>query len=235
MKESTLKGLGVFAKVDIPRGTRVLAEPALLKVDRQAVKANDIVEAFKNLPSPQQSLYLDLHGYACDSFKRATESEMGQNWEQIPEIQRTVLAIYKANAFGSVFSLGSRFNHSCVPNIHFAYNPAIEKETFHAIRSITAGEELTIMYINGTNRTRDQRQAHLNQWGFHCACPACEDTLDGKNKEKRRAQLFTLDQELVLIMRLGTEKTYGKALRIAQTMAAIQKSEGLLNRELGVS
>ncbi|KAL3468833.1 hypothetical protein BJX99DRAFT_242626, partial [Aspergillus californicus] len=124
---------------------------------------------------------------------------------------------------------------SCIPNIHFAYNPELRKETFHAIRDIAAGEELTIMYINGTNRTRSQRQAELNRWGFQCTCLACEDTLQGKEREKKRAQLFDLDQKLALGMIMSTQASYMKPLQVAQKMAAIQRSEGLLNRELGVS
>lgn len=160
---------------------------------------------------------------------------MQQTWQEIPELHRTVLAIYAANAFGSVFLLGSRINHSCLPNIHFAYNSMLKEETFHAIRDIMAGEELTIMYINGTNRTRDQRKAELDKWGFTCSCPVCEDTLQGKEREEKRAQLFALDQELAMDAQLGSEKSCGKALRVAQRMAAIQISEGILHRELGVS
>lgn len=235
VKDSALKGLGVFAKANIPCGSRVIAEPALLEV--KGGNAKDIVRAFESLPLSQQSLYLDLHGHACEPFKRAAERDMEQNWQQIPELLRRVLTIYAANAFGNVFLLGSRINHSCIPNIHFANNPVLEKETFHAIRDIMAGEELTITYIGGTNRTRSQRQAELDKWGFRCTCLACNNTLQGREREQKRAELFALDQQLAMSMRIGggTNKSYRKGLRIAQKMASIQKSEGLLNRELGVS
>ncbi|KAK2764551.1 hypothetical protein FQN54_009246 [Arachnomyces sp. PD_36] len=235
VKETPPKGLGVFAKANIPRGTRVISEPALLKVTRKAGSAKDIVRAFKNLPLSQQNLYLELYGYACGLFKRSAEHEMGQKWQLIPELHRTVLAIYAANAFGDVFLLGSHINHSCLPNIHFAYNSELEEETFHAIRDITAGEELSIMYILGTNRTRSQRQAELDKWGFQCNCLACEDTLQGREREEKRAELFALDQKLAMDKYIGTEKSCRKALETAQRMAAIQKSEGLLSREIGVS
>jgi len=103
VKDSAPKGLGVFAKANIPCGSCVIAEPALLKV--KGGNAKDIVRAFESLPSSQQSLYLDLHGHACEPFKRAAEREMEQNWQQIPELHRRVLAIYAANAFGNVFLL----------------------------------------------------------------------------------------------------------------------------------
>lgn len=163
VEESTLNGLGVFAKANIPRGSRVIAEPALLEVKGGKGGAKDIVRAFKNLPSSQRNLYLQLHGYACDACKFFAEREMEQNWQQILELHRTVLAIYAAKAFGNVFLLGSHMNHSCLPNVHFAYNSAVKKETFHAIRDIMLGEELTITYADGTNRTRNQRQAELDK------------------------------------------------------------------------
>lgn len=235
VKVSALKGLGVFAKANIPCGSRVFAEPALLEV--KGGNAKDIVRAFESLPLSQQSLYLDLHGYACEPFKRAAEREMEQNWQQIPELHRSVLAIYAANAFGNVFLLGSRINHSCIPNIHFANNSVLQKETFHAIRDILAGEELTITYIGGTNRTRSQRQAELDKWGFRCTCPACDNTPQGRERERKRAELFALDQQLATLnmgIGDGTKNLY-KGLQIAQKMAAIQRSEDLLNRDLGVS
>ncbi len=193
------------------------------------------MRAFKSHPLSEQSLYLELHVYACDAFKRAAERELGQSWQKIPQLDRTVLRIYAANAFGGVFLLGSRINHSCLPNIHFAYKSNLRKETFHAIRGITAGEELTITYTNGSNRTRAHRQAEVDKWGFRCTCPACEDTLQGRRREEKQGQLFALDQELALNNYFGTEKSWEKALKMAQRMAGIQTSEALVNRELGVS
>lgn len=75
---------------------------------------------------------------------------MGQTWDRIPFLYQIVLSVYASNAIGDVYLLGPRINHSCIPNVHFAFNTAIEKETFHAMRDIQTGEELTIMYNPGT-------------------------------------------------------------------------------------
>jgi preprotein translocase subunit SecB len=165
-KESQGKCLGIFATRNIFCGTRILAEAGVLKVNKDTTDAWDIIHAFERLSSSQEKSYLGLHEYACDLFKRATEREIGQDWEKVPQLHRKVLAIWDANSFGDIFLTGSRINHLCIPNVHFAYNLALEKQTFHAIRNIEAGEEITIMYINGTNRTRDQRQNELGKWGF---------------------------------------------------------------------
>lgn len=95
-----------------------------------------------------------------------------------------------------MFAFGPRINHSCIPKIHFAWNSSVEKETFHVVRDIAVDEELFIMYNLGTNRTRKQRQLELDKYEFLCDCPACENTIEGKKREEKRAQLFTLDQEL---------------------------------------
>lgn len=116
---------------------------------------------------------------------------MGQAWLDLSVLHRKVLAIYAANAFGGgggagVFLLGSCINNSCLPNINFTYNIVLKEETLHAIRDITEGSELTIMYIDGTNRTRDQRQAQLDERGIRCVCLACENTPQGRKREEKR-------------------------------------------------
>ncbi|KAJ5503599.1 hypothetical protein N7463_006473 [Penicillium fimorum] len=231
-KESAQKGLGVFAKTNIPRGTRVISENALLEIDIKTVTLNSIVPAFEHLPPSQQKSYLELYGYAGELFKHFVEYETGKSWQELPEVHRKVLAIYAANAFGYVFFLGSRINHSCIPNVNFAYNPILREEVFHVIRDIVAGEELTVMYIDGTNLTQGQRQNELSRYGFQCTCPACEDTVQGRQRERKRAELAILDQELAATADDGTNESYRKRLQVVQKMSAIQKSEGLLNRQL---
>lgn len=235
VKESTGKGLGVFAITDIPCGARVLAEEPLLRVDEGNGSAKDILSAFQKLSVSQQELYFQLHGFAGAAFKRSAENEIGRAWQAIPPTERDILAIWAANAFGHVYLLGSRFNHSCIPNIHFAHNPTLGKETFHAVRNIAAGEELTIPYIDGMNRTRGQRQVELDERGFVCDCPACENTKDGQRKEEGRAKMFDLDQDLAIQLRLRTPAAWSQALKVAQRLAAMQKSEGLLTRPLGIT
>ena len=127
-------------------------------------------------------------------------------------LKREVLAIWAVNAFGQVFLLGSRFNHSCIPNIHFAYNPNLGKETFHTVRYITAGEELTITYIDCMNRTKGQRQVGLDERGFVCDCLACENTKERAMKEEQRAKMLDLDQDLAISLRLRTPAAWSSTI-----------------------
>jgi hypothetical protein len=204
-------------------------------VDEENGSSKDILTAFKKLSVSRQNSYLQLRGFAGAAFKRSAEKEIGRTWQAMLPTERKILAIWAANAFGHVFLLGSRFNHSCIPNIHFAYNPDLDKETFHAVRNITAGEELTITYVDGMNRTKGQRQVELDERGFVCDCPACENTEEGAMKEEKRAKMFDMDQDIAIQLRLRTPAAWSKAMRLTQRLAAIQKSEGLLTRPLGIT
>ncbi|KAJ5639237.1 uncharacterized protein N7484_007099 [Penicillium longicatenatum] len=152
------KGKGVSAKVNIPLGTRVMSEPALIELqldDNGGFTSMQILQAFALLTPSQQVSFLELSGFGCPALKASVSEEFQNIWENIPELQRDVISIFRKNTFdGMLFLTGSRINHSCIPNLIFAYNPIIGKETFHAIRDIAAGEELTIMYIDGVNRPR---------------------------------------------------------------------------------
>jgi hypothetical protein len=146
--------------------------------------AHKVVRAFNSLPASQQSSYLQLHAFASDALKRMIEEQIGRDWSTLTYMQRKVLAIYQTNNFdGSVVLLGSRINHSCVPNVEATCSLGLDKETFNAVRDITAGEELTTSSIDGANLTKSERQLLLNKWGFTCNCPACEDTPGQRQRE----------------------------------------------------
>ncbi|KFX91231.1 hypothetical protein V490_06014 [Pseudogymnoascus sp. VKM F-3557] len=208
------KGLAIFAKEKIPRGTRLVAESPLLKAPiGHSTGGASVMHAFNNLSASSQQAYLELHGYASEYTK------IRHNWDKLKDLDRQVLAIYVANCWGrDVFRLASRFNHSCIPNTHNAYNSTIRKETFHNIRDIEAGEELTVSYVNICSRS--ERQARLSKWGFECTCPACEDSPEGRNIEKRFVKLAALfqDAESTSSVLLGSEKSIKQFTETAALM-----------------
>ena len=54
---------------------------------------------------------------------------------------------HAAGEGGGIFPVASRINHSCVPNVYHSWNENLQTLTVHAIREITAGEELFTTYI----------------------------------------------------------------------------------------
>ena len=159
-------------------------------------------------------------------------------WNSIDARVRKVLAIAITNMFNQgVFLLGSRINHSCIPNVNFTFNENLNKITFHAVRDIEKGEELTLSYIVEANRTRAMRQSELISRGFMCSCLACEDTPKGRKMEQQRAMLFKLDQDLAKLYQHGGGNTesWKRALESVQKMSAIQNSLGLVTRALTIT
>lgn len=94
--------------------------------------------------------------------------------------------------YGSgLFSLYSRMNHSCVPNVHNSYNPTLKQLTIHAINDIKTGEQIFVDYIGNACRTRQQRAFHLyNTWGITCKCEACTQP----QVNRLRCRMLILDQ-----------------------------------------
>ena len=160
----------------------------------------------------------------------------GKLWQQLTKVERDAIGIYDANSFDvGVYHLPSRINHSCIPNVHYEYNPAIQRGTYHAVRDIEEGEGLLISYINGGGRLKQWRQPKLDLWGFVCKCAACRDDEEGRKREARRKEMFELDQKLAKQSAYGTEMTTVQALKAATRLASLQVAQGIQNRELRTS
>jgi hypothetical protein len=230
------KGKGVFAKAAISGGTRIIAETALLP-SKAGFDAIELLVSFNALIHTDQQAYLSLFSYVDPNFKREVEQGLRMPWNAIDARVRKVLAIAITNMFNQgVFLLGSRINHSCIPNVHFAFNQNLNKATFHAVREIDKGEELTLSYIDSANRTRAIRQSELAPRGFKCTCPACKNTRKSRKAEEQRAILLVLDQELAILQHYGggNMESWKHALESAQEVAAIQISLGLVTRVLSL-
>ncbi|KAL4790311.1 hypothetical protein BDV19DRAFT_394174 [Aspergillus venezuelensis] len=221
IRDSLLGGLGVFAKTDTPKGTRVLAESFL--------------PGYALSPAEQKE-YLSLHKHTGDLARARYARYLRLPWDRITKLHRAVLSVYEANALTNidgVVLLGSRFNHSCVLNVHFAHNEALDKMTFHAVRDIEKGEELAIDYVKAANLTRSHRQEKLSKYEFICTCPACVVSVLADESERKREQMRILDQEFLPAVIFPTNKNCAVAVTAAQELAQLMISEGLFSGRLG--
>ncbi|OAG12344.1 TPR domain protein [Paraphaeosphaeria sporulosa] len=235
VKDTPSSGLGVFATSPIPRATRILSTPLLLSLNGGENPA-EILAAVNKLSAADRAAYLALHPFAPPVRKDLVKRHIGKRWEALEQWERDAIGVYDANSFEvGVYDLPSRINHSCIPNVHYEYNPAIERGTFHAVRDIAEGEELFISYINGGSRLKSWRQPKLDMWGFVCQCAACTPDAEGKKREARRKQMFELDQKLARQSVYGNEMTASQALKAATQLAGLQVAEGIANRELRTS
>ena len=189
------KGRGVFATMAIPRGACLVAEEVLFSVDdvqeplsrynRVTIKrgASDFPH-FQTLVSKADPPS-DESRFETNNFQMGKDRRGGQTC--------------------GIFFQASRFNHSCVPNAYFAWNPELNNGqgqlTVYAIQDIYPSQEILINYrTEDCYKLKDARQAELNNhYGFICDCPAClrqPGHQFGAKSDERRGRMQTLQTKI---------------------------------------
>ena len=134
----------------------------------------------------------------------------------------------------AVFATIARFNHSCIPSCYAAWNPNLGRQTVHALRVISAGEELTIAYLGGAawdGRRSRRREELWRKYRFWCTCEAC--SLSGEAfacSEARRANLYEA-RELLLRAEDALGTAPGTAPGTAELLATVEALWGLAHAE----
>ncbi|KAF9741178.1 set domain-containing protein 5 [Paraphaeosphaeria minitans] len=139
-------GLRVFTTFPIPRATRIPSTPLLPSLN-VVEKPAEILAVVNKLSDADRTAYLALHSFAAPCAKTLSKAH-----------RKAACMTY----------LPFRINHSYIQSVHYEYNPAIERDTFHAIRDIAEVEEAFISYTNG--------------------CTTCTPDAEGKNDSVAGAQ-----------------------------------------------
>lgn len=66
---------------------------------------------------------------------------------------------------------GTKFNHSCVPNIYYYFDHDTLTLSFYSNKKILSGEELVISYISENM----SKSCLVSTYGFTCKCPKCQN------------------------------------------------------------
>ncbi|KDR66618.1 hypothetical protein GALMADRAFT_259142 [Galerina marginata CBS 339.88] len=130
-----------------------------------------------------------------------------------------------STGYGAVVKVGSRINHSCMPNVTHAFTIASFSSQFTAKLDIKAGEQLFTSYC-GLYQSAAERLAELAPYGVVCKCPACLHATP--ETDKLRKEYKTLTQKyMAQIYPLIS----GSRLRVAERMIdpALQFREALIN------
>ena len=202
-------GIGAFAAADMPKGTLILREMALL-----ATTGEDFERDVADLDEPRRRQLFSL----CD-WRAAKAGEA-----------KTALGIVQSNGYpiparegAGVFLNFSRFNHSCLPNIS---HKCIGDEKFvFAARDISEGEELLNNYVQLDQPTEARQSELRDNFGFVCMCVACSRTGDAAStSDQNRAELRRLDGEVFGHVRNGR---YEQAIASAERALSLLELEGL--------
>ncbi|KAJ4246818.1 hypothetical protein NW762_013370 [Fusarium torreyae] len=186
VRDIPTKGRGLFAKIDIPVGTRILCETPLLLA--QPLSPDDLERVLavklKALPKSKQRDFLSLHNNFPGKYP-------------FGGIVRTnALPCGPGSAIGGVYPTICLINHSCLANSHNNWNSQEGQETIHAIRPIETGEEITIFYDKGGPSTI-RKAALKKSFGFDCTCPLCALPPSSlKASDSRRMRIQRLDASI---------------------------------------
>jgi hypothetical protein len=219
------KGYGCFATRTLKRGTRILADKPLLIVPVAEYYESDIKEPFSKLSKEEQALYFSLHSahgqnpenwpkhiHPLVSSREKCRIEEQHNARVAKE--PSLVSIFQTNCMeldggAAIFPNAARFNHSCNPNACFTWNPAIGKETIHAMRDIEKDEEITLSYCD-IMHDKASRRWELKHYGFSCDCPACSgDESDPESfaakSAANRYRLMEIDEEYTKVQQPGNQ------------------------------
>ena len=223
------KGQGVRSTMDIPRGGLVLAETALFSVDNVGEHLTgsnkwsigrhaDLNPQFRYLTS-KDNPPSDESRFETNSFEISVTSRNGQTC--------------------GIFLKASRFNHSCIPNAYFSWNPVLDggKLTIYAIQDIPFDEEILVNYLTkDCYKPKDARQAGLSdRYGFVCDCPAClrgPGHEFGAGSDARRVRMQILEASITNSTNLNTPIQRGaKRQKIIELIHNL-KQEGIIYPQL---
>ncbi|KAI0518067.1 hypothetical protein F5B22DRAFT_635548 [Xylaria bambusicola] len=180
------RGRGLVATVDIPKGTRILCEKPLLKVESSMPEFVNrcVAEKLKLLSKDKQGGFLSLHNNFPGPYAFAGV------------VRTNALPCGPGSSVGGIYLTACFINHSCIPNAHNNWNEAAQYETIHATRDILVGEEILISYAaEGSSQTRQQRLRE--SFGFQCSCELCSQSPQViQASDKRRADIQRLDETI---------------------------------------
>lgn len=261
IKSAGLKGLGVFAKTFIPRGTRIFSEAPLLAIS-PGQNAGDIYSASRSLSSDDRRRFLGLSTHVTNELKimrwsqavwytlthtlsslfRREKGIGAMSWPN-PKEHVTIISIFRNNAFNlgassafqqAVFPKISRINHSCVPNAQGNFHDELGRFNIHATRDIETGEELTLNYLQELGAAREVRQERLmSGYGFSCECTACDmSSSKGRDGEKRRVKMHEELAKYVEEVAGGSVQSSEAELEAVQRFIRLLEGERIAGREL---
>ncbi|KAF5877245.1 putative set domain-containing protein 5 protein [Botrytis fragariae] len=193
------KGLGLIATINIPRGTRILSESALM------LGPELIGDDFRSCISKQWPTL--SHQQRQDYVSFGPAQPYTNDFERLCAIFNTnclplkgasILEEETSNTGGSqtrdrrggFFLDACRINHACDRNAGAHWIESSQKIAITALKDICKDEEITMNYL-GLNKPRRARRASLQEkFGFDCLCGLCSlPTKESKNSDRQLSEI----------------------------------------------
>jgi len=207
------KGLGIVATASIEQGELLLREAPLLQLpsslDEVAPETwdSEVQKLLDKCTEEGRNKFWALHDAHADG-EESSKSALGvilTNAHATTSPDRQVTE-------AGLFPLLSRFNHSCRPNLHHAWQRGSGFREVRAIRNIDKGAELCISYIDLCLSRAERQNQLLTRYGFFCQCEACagvssdpdSSSTNSTQSDQQRNQLLEIDRVLPLMLGLDS-------------------------------
>ncbi|KAL8925707.1 MAG: hypothetical protein Q9208_003390 [Pyrenodesmia sp. 3 TL-2023] len=224
------RGKTCVALDNIPRGTRFHVEKPLFSIDDVGAtrwSSENKIQLEQAASLPRNRGFHDLINPfpLRQSAGKANKARFEANNFQMTEPDD------RGKSRQGIFLEAARFNHSCLPNAWFNWNPHLGRNppgrlTIHATKDITIGEEILVNYQSkNAFRARDQRRRSLHDaYHFWCECRACEiDT----TSEPSRAEMRKADKVIRESSGNTSKERWDRGYNLEQ-LVRLLKAEGIM-------
>jgi hypothetical protein len=184
------RGQGFVATSKIPKGTRILAEPPILTIPRQAtsltVVDRSVNEQLEKLDNDQRQSFFKLFNAHPEKYSQT----MGI-------VKTNALPLGSSAVKGGIFLQSSHINHSCSHNAQNTWNENIKKLTIHVFKDVEEGEEITISYLNGNQDYQGRQETLKAAFNFICSCELCSlPHAQRQESDRRLTEISRLDDSI---------------------------------------
>lgn len=194
VRQTADSGFGCFATRDIKRGERILAETPLVECTIPKDGNANLTAIIETLePEARKAFYAlcqnEMYGTGAKSAVGIWKSNAYPQGSPMDAARDLLHGIEPPDRAGACYALACRFNHSCSPNAHCAWNRRLRKQTIHILTDVKAGTELCVNYLPELAMpTEDRRRRLHTDFGFVCACAACAKPDDAREASDRRRE-----------------------------------------------
>ncbi|KAF8963506.1 hypothetical protein BDZ97DRAFT_1661641 [Flammula alnicola] len=217
VKATPNMGMGVFATRDIKLGELIFAERPLLVTPRGVYGLGGNIPPEYTMDQYQTVVMLEWEKTLEVSVSRM-EPENQEAFKALMNNHKEdgsgpLLGIIRTNGYGvdnlfdgdvaseahfysAIGKVGSRINHSCMPNIRQSFKLNSFSLQFTATKDIKAGEQVFYSYASVFQGVAARRR-ELAPYGVICECPACVNATPETDKfrEEMRLRINKYDRD----------------------------------------
>lgn len=210
------KGHGLVARRQVLPGEVIIRERPLLTVTTPhtaktlAKFVAELRQKVRALDEKKQEEFFSLSVGRPELCTRDRGETVMMGIFQCSSIPVREMDKLKGRDLGSaLYTTSARLNHSCKPNVAWCVNSEKKMLEVRAARTIEAGEELSVCYIDPVNMAEDRRKLLMARYNFQCKCEVCgleEEEL--KQNDKIRREILGLGNNMEDVYREQPVKAF---------------------------